>query len=227
MKKILVLFSWMFLSLGFIFTTLAYFYHTKSQEKQVAITISAPAINVPTEQNSAQPTSEILGVTTISETQDARAQIVANFLERYDSPLRPHQEYGQKLVDIADEYNIDFRLLPAIAMQESNLCKKAPEGTNNCLGFGIHSKGKLGFDTYEDGFVRAAREIKSNYIDIGLTTPYEIMTKYTPHSDGSWAESVNQWMAEMRYDDRKSGKSLKMDADVLEFTASDSPQVAP
>lgn len=31
-----------------------------------------------------------------------------------------------KIVAIADKYNIDFRLLPAIAMQESNLCKSDP-----------------------------------------------------------------------------------------------------
>ena len=43
------------------------------------------------------------------------------------------------------------------------------------------------------------------------------MKKYTPSSDGSWADSVNQWMAEMRYDDREKGKTNKEDANVLEF----------
>jgi hypothetical protein len=43
------------------------------------------------------------------------------------------------------------------------------------------------------------------------------MKKYTPSSDGSWANSVNQWMAEMRYNDRELGRTLKEDANVLEF----------
>lgn len=151
------------------------------------------------------------------ETADARAKIVANFLKRYDSPMKPHDYYGVKLVEIADRYQIDFRLLPAIAMQESNLCKVIPPETYNCLGFGIHARGTLGFDSYEAGFDRAGRELKKNYIDRGLTTPELIMRKYTPSSNGSWAASVNQWMAEMRYDDRGLGQSLKKDANVLEF----------
>jgi len=161
---------------------------------------------------------EVKGVSTIVEVSDSRPAIVSKFLERHDSPLQPYHYYGEKLVEIADKYNLDFRLVPAIMMQESNLCKKIPEGTHNCLGFGIHERGTLGFDTYEAGFERAAREIKANYVDIGLTTPEEIMTKYTPSSNGSWANSVNQWMAEMRYDDRELGRTLKTDADVLEFT---------
>ncbi|MCA9370006.1 MAG: hypothetical protein H6774_04735 [Pseudomonadales bacterium] len=154
---------------------------------------------------------------TTFETDDARALIVANFLERYNSPLRPYNHYGAVIVEIADRHNIDFRLLPAIAMQESSLCKATPPGSYNCLGFGVHSQGTLGFDSYEAGFERAARELKANYIDIGLVTPEQIMTKYTPSSNGSWASSVNQWMAEMRYDDRTKGRTHKTNADLLEF----------
>lgn len=158
------------------------------------------------------------GMGTILETSDARAQIVANFLTRHDSPLKPAEYYGQVFVEIADRYGMDFRLLPAIAMQESNLCKSIPEGSYNCLGFGIHKRGTLGFENYEAGFERAGREIKQNYIDQGRTTPEQIMQKYTPSSNGSWAASVNQWMAEMRYDDRQLGRELKQPgANVMEF----------
>jgi hypothetical protein len=150
--------------------------------------------------------------------EDARPQIVANFLKRYQSPLQPYDEYGQKLVEIADRYGIDFRLLPAIAMQESNLCKSTnPGAPHNCLGFGIHKSGTLDFDSYEDGFDRAGRELKTFYIDQGLTTVELIESKYTPSSNGSWANSVNQWMAEMRYDDRQLGREMKTNADVSEF----------
>ena len=55
--------------------------------------------------------------------QDARVEIVRQFFERYKSPLEPH---AQTVVETADAYGLDFRLIPAIAMQESNLCKKAP-----------------------------------------------------------------------------------------------------
>ncbi len=149
---------------------------------------------------------------------DARVEIVRAFLERYKSTLTPYDHYAKALVDASDRYGLDYRLLPAIMMQESNLCKSSDPALHNCLGFGIHERGTLGFDTYEEGFDRAARELKANYIDRGLTTPEQIMKKYTPSSNGSWANSVNQWIAEMEHNDREVGKTATGDADLLEYT---------
>ena len=160
------------------------------------------------------------GIKSAIQLADARAVIVANFLKRHDSPLQPYDYFGQTLVETADRYNLDYRLLPAIMMQESNLCKSIPEGSYNCLGFGIHARGTLGFESYEAGFDRAAREIKENYIDIGLTTPEDIMTKYTPSSNGSWAFSVNQWIVEMEYNDRDRAREDRKNNDLLEYTSS-------
>lgn len=157
-------------------------------------------------------------VNSILETQDARSELLTKFLERHNSPMKPYDFYGQKLVEIADRYSLDFRFLPAIAMQESNLCKTTnPNAPHNCLGFGIHSRGTLDFASYEAGFERAARELKQNYIDQGLDTVTLIESKYTPSSNGSWANSVNQWMAEIRYNDRDKGRSEKINTHVLEF----------
>lgn len=149
---------------------------------------------------------------------DARVEIVASFLTRYKSPLQPANHYAQVLVDDADKYNLDYRLLPAIMMQESNLCKTSDPKLHNCLGFGIHKGGTLGFDSYEESFDRASRELKERYIDVGLVTPEQIMTKYTPSSNGSWADSVNQWIAEMEHNDRTSGITSKQDADLTQYT---------
>ncbi len=215
MKVLFFGFSWVLLAAGVILTSIAtieYNNARKLAEVQQPAVLGAVRITAPLEQP-AEPS----GVETIVETGDARAELVSNFLERHNSPLTPYEYYGNFLVDLADKYGIDFRLVPAIAMQEGNLCKVIPEGSNNCLGFGVHSRGTLKFDRYEDGFERAARELKANYIDRGLTTPEQIMRKYTPSSNGSWAASVNQWMAEMRYDDRQLGRELKSDADLLEF----------
>jgi len=159
------------------------------------------------------------GLTFDAKTADGRAQIVANFLERYKSPLKPYDHYGQVLVEMADRYNLDYRLLPAIMMQESNLCKTSDPSIHNCLGFGIHKRGTLAFDSYEESFDRAARELKERYIDIGLTTPEQIMTKYTPSSNGSWANSVNQWIAEMEHNSREKGIQSEQDADLTQYTA--------
>lgn len=156
-----------------------------------------------------------------SEAADARIALVQNFLERHNSPiLKEDSDFAHFLVELADSHEMDFRLLPAIAMQESNLCKVIPEDSHNCLGLGVHKRGTWGFETYRENFSAAAKILKENYINKGLTTTEQIEKKYNPTSanrDGSWASSVNQWMAEMRYDDRQLGKEKKSDADLLEF----------
>lgn len=126
---------------------------------------------------------------------DARSELIKQYLLRYNSPLVGYEEY---IVQKSDEYGLDYRLVPAIAQQESNLCKIIPSDTYNCWGWGIHSKGTLGFDSYETAIDTVMKGLKKEYIDKGLTTPDTIWTKYTPGSpDGAWAKGVNQFMTAM------------------------------
>jgi hypothetical protein len=126
---------------------------------------------------------------------DARVELVRNYLKRYDSPLVPYADY---IVEIADKYAVDFRLTTAIAQQESNLCKVIPEGTFNCWGWGIHSQGTLGFDSFKEGIRIVTQGLRNDYINEGLLTPETIMQKYTPLSEGSWSLGVRLFMEEMR-----------------------------
>lgn len=125
---------------------------------------------------------------------DARAEIIKQYLEFYNSPLVP---YAKLMVETADKYQIDFRLITAIAQQESNLCKIIPPGSYNCWGWGIHSQGTLGFSSFEEGIEIVSEGLKSEYLNKGYTTVEEIMSKYTPLSNGSWANGVNKFLGEM------------------------------
>lgn len=126
---------------------------------------------------------------------DARPKLIRDYLIRYKSPLLGLEEY---IVSKSDEYELDYRLIPAIAQQESNLCKIIPPNTYNCWGWGIHSKGTLGFTSYEEAIDTVMKGLRKEYIDKGLTTPDTIWTKYTPSSpDGAWAKGVNSFMSEM------------------------------
>lgn len=216
MKNLFIASAWMLLTVGLVLTGVSALstWHLAQTPQAKA---EEPSAAEATPEKVILPVGQVKGISTSLESEDARPIIVANFLERHNSPLIPHEHYGRIFVDIADRYGVDFRLLPAIAMQESNLCKRIPPGSHNCLGFGIHERGTLGFESYEANFDRAARELKKYYIDQGRTTPEEIMRKYTPSSNGSWAASVNQWMAEMRYDDRALGRSMDINGSVLEF----------
>ncbi|MBI2007594.1 MAG: hypothetical protein HYS83_02785 [Candidatus Blackburnbacteria bacterium] len=134
---------------------------------------------------------EVAGAAT---TADARLEIVKQYLENYKSPLAPH---AQDILDTSEKYGLDFRLLVAIAQQESNLCKKIPENSYNCWGWGVHSRGTLRFTNYKEAMEAVAKGIREEYIDKGYTTPEEIMAKYTPLSPGTWALGVRQFLEEM------------------------------
>lgn len=126
---------------------------------------------------------------------DARPEIVKQYLEYYNSPLVP---FSGLLVETADKYELDYRLVTAIAQQESNLCKIIPPGSYNCWGWGIHSKGTLGFRSFEEGIETVSKGIREEYLNKGYSTVEEIMSKYTPMSNGSWARGVNQFMTAMQ-----------------------------
>ena len=108
-----------------------------------------------------------------------------------------HEPFASEIVETSDRYGLDYRLTTAIAQQESNLCKKIPPESNNCWGWGIHSRGTLGFASFSEGIDEVSRGIRKKYLDKGFLSIEEIMGKYTPLSNGSWAEGVTKFMAEM------------------------------
>ncbi len=126
---------------------------------------------------------------------DARIPIIHSYLLKFGSPLAP---YAEKIVSEADKVGIDFRLLTAIARQESNLCKYAPDNTYNCWGWGIHKAGTLGFESYTEAIEVVSLGLKQKYIAQGLVTPEEIMSKYTPSSNGSWAYGVQSFLDDLQ-----------------------------
>lgn len=141
----------------------------------------------------ALPTSQNTFAANISE-QDGRVEKIRQFLHRYNSPLEP---YAKDVVEAADEYGLDYRLIPAIAMQESNLCLKIPENSYNCWGFGIYGTNVHRFSDYKDGIYTVTRTLAKKYKTRGLVTPEQIMTMWTPSSNGSWAHSVNYFMEKL------------------------------
>ena len=128
--------------------------------------------------------------------EDARVELVRQFLTRYSSPLAP---FAQAIVDTADAYNVDFRLIPAIAMQESGLCKKivVENAEHNCWGYGIYGDKTTSFANYKEGIETVTKAL-AKYKKQGLETPDEIMQRYAPRNDGSWSFSVEFFMAKLK-----------------------------
>lgn len=128
------------------------------------------------------------------ESADARPEILRQYMTANNSPLAPHADF---IVQVADEQSIDFRLITAIAQKESGLCRVIPENSHNCWGWGIHSQGTLGFDSYEEGVVTVSKGLKENYIDKGYITVEQIMEKYAHPESTTWADGVLFYMSQM------------------------------
>lgn len=129
---------------------------------------------------------------------DGRGKIIEYFFKKYNAPLF---KFSQAFMTVSEKYNLDYRLLPAIAMQESNGGKKVIGDSSNPFGYGIHGGKVLKFGSFEEAIERVGRGLREDYLDKGLTKPEQIMAKYTPPSialGGPWAKGVSTFMEELR-----------------------------
>lgn len=184
-KRLLFLAAFFTVTPVFVFSVVLYslFHHYEVQRKSFpeerTLTSGVQYDAVPD-----KPAEAVLGV----ESRDARIEVLEEFFKRYNSPL---QGQGELIVRLADEHGLDYRLVPAIAFKESTLCQKIPKGSYNCWGYGIYGEKVTRFDSYPDAIDTVTKGLARNYIAKGYTSPEEIMSKYTPSSNGSWAETVN------------------------------------
>jgi hypothetical protein len=139
--------------------------------------------------------SQFPSISAEAETADARVGLIKKYLSDNYSPLEP---YAANIVESADRYGVDYRLTTAIAKKESGLCNIIPEESYNCWGWGIHSQGTLKFSSFPEAIETVTRGLKEDYFDLGYTTIEEIMAKYTPLSNGTWAEGVLYYMEQIQ-----------------------------
>lgn len=129
-----------------------------------------------------QFTEENSAITTQEEViRKKEADLINNFFKEHEAPL---EGYGMKFVLEAEKNNIDWRLLPAIAMRETtggkNTCKN-PKAQNNSFGYGSC---KIGFNSIDQSIEHLAETLSGNnseskYYKIGMTTE-QILKKYNP-----------------------------------------------
>ncbi|MCL5003667.1 MAG: hypothetical protein M1352_00115 [Patescibacteria group bacterium] len=140
----------------------------------------------------------VLGSFTSSvSTADARALKLEQFFAKYHSPL---SGYGEDFVTAAQKYSLPWQLLPAISMQESLGGTNVPEDCFNPFGWGINSAGTLCFSDWPQAIETVSKGMKERYIDNGLVTVEQIMSKYNPisyHRDGSWGNGVQYFLDEI------------------------------
>lgn len=164
---------------------------TKKQAQIDHILAEISQNNLPGKQFHLSSNPDVLGYETGASMADSRVANLKAFFRKYNSPLYNEAEL---IVQVSDQYKFDYRLLPAIAMQESNLCRVIPDDSYNCWGWGIYGDTVTKFSSYDEAINTIAKGISENYIKQGLNTASRIMQKYTPSSNGSWAYGVNTFL---------------------------------
>ncbi len=119
-------------------------------------------------------------------TQDLRVQALENVLSKYGSPLAP---YAAFYVETADKYEMDWRLLPAIAGLESSFGLRQMPGSYNSYGWG---GGHIYFESIEDGVETVLSALKTKYASRGATTVETIAPIYS--ESPTWAPRIRSFM---------------------------------
>lgn len=187
MKLLILMILWFPVSLLLILTSLFTLSSLKKQTVAVSVLPHVYAQDLTTV-STPSPTPEI------TPPKDIRYDALNKFFAGTDSPLK---SYVNELISAADRYNLDYALLPAIAMQESGGCKNIPKNSFNCWGFGIYGSKVLNFSNYSEAISQVAKTISSAYIKNGRTNPTLLEDLWTPTSRGQWSYAVNYFMTKI------------------------------
>lgn len=118
---------------------------------------------------------------------DNRIEKLGDYLRTKGSPLA---DYADTFVSAADKFGLDWKLLPAISGVESGFGRVYVVGTYNAWGWG---GGYIGFGSWTNAINTIAQDLRENYANHGLITPFEIGPVYAPPSY-TWASNVQMYM---------------------------------
>lgn len=110
----------------------------------------------------------------ITRKLDREAEILAHYLGEHNSPL---QYNAQDFVDAAHEFDLDWKLVPAIAGVESTFGKFTPGGYNG-WGWGVYGTQAIYFKSWREGIFTVSKGLKEDYVNRGLTDPYSMNRRY-------------------------------------------------
>lgn len=115
-------------------------------------------------------------------------------IKRGNAPLA---EYADEFIEVANKYELDYRLLPAIATIESG------GGKHNFRSYNAWGWGDTGFNSFEEGIEVVAKGLKIGYINKGRDSVEEIALMYCPPNYKNWSRAVDQFMAEIENMDKE------------------------
>jgi hypothetical protein len=152
-------------------------------QKTLAISAAAPS----------QATGQVLAANIIAG--DGRTLLLEEFMR--GTPLG---SYASHFIWAADQYGLDYRLVPAIAMCESNLGVRIPSAdSHNAWGIAVYTGQQEGaeFVNWPSAIDWVTRFISEKFVAKGIVDIKEIGAVWAPPSvekGHSWANCVEGFM---------------------------------
>ena len=154
-----------------------------------------PPVEITFQLSAPNGTAQVLSATV--EAGDSRTLLLESFLRQNNSPIAP---FAGTIVAEADRFGLDFRLLPAIAMCESNAGKRMPKKDEfNAFGIAVYT-GQLhgkAFNSWPHAISWVSQYVKEHYYDRGITDLHDIGAIWAPPSvqtGYSWTNCVESFM---------------------------------
>ncbi len=193
-RKLLLLGIWFPLVFILLIGNLVVLSSTVNASKTQSPLSNAPQQPSDFQISSSSQSPQVLGTHIIAA--DARSLLLTSFLRQHNSPMTP---YAETIVQKADENGIDFRLVVAIAMCESNVGKRMPSKDSfNAWGISVYTGEKSGakFKDWFHAIDWVSSYIKEKYYDRGIVDLKEIGAIYAPPSVAngySWTNCVESF----------------------------------
>jgi len=140
------------------------------------------------------------------QTPDEQITILEQFLNEQNSPLA---NQAVAMIEAADTYKFDWRLLPAVAGKESSYGKNIPweskdKPSYNALGWGVYGQEAPIFSSWEEAIDTVAAGLRHEYYNEGYITPELIVKKFAPPSYGSWEKDVRMIMEQIAPEEKQN-----------------------
>lgn len=121
---------------------------------------------------------------------DREAKLKA-FFQKYHSPLENNTE---TFVKVADQYGIDYRLLPAISCLESGCGKQMPYQSYNPFGWGVYGGNYISFANFDEAIEKVGEGLNKGYFSKGANTVEKIAPIYNPPNPIKWGGNIKMYM---------------------------------
>ena len=196
--KATIVIAWFQLTLIVLIINLTYL---SAKIKGGDTSITYPYTQISAQINAPASTGKVLGASIVSD--DARNLLIKQFIKNV-RPSSPLLSYVDTIITEADKNTIDFRLVPAIAMCESNLGDHLPSSDSfNAWGIAVFTGQNHGkkFEDWPSAIAWVSKFLKESFYDKGITDLREIGAIWAPPSvekEYSWTRCVESFMTQMQ-----------------------------